>query len=129
MDRRAFAEHMMEDPADFYYGVMWNKLYRRDLVEKYHLGCTTELNWCEDFLFNLAYIRRAERFLRPAGPGLLLYEAKGQPGRLPAFENQRHAGAAAVAGILQDLYQSIGLYEDNKAKINAFVLMVAGTVP
>lgn len=29
----------------------------------------------------------------------------------------------------KELYQSIGLYEDNKAKINAFVLMVAGTAP
>ena len=26
--------HMMENPADFYYGVLWNKLYRRELVEQ-----------------------------------------------------------------------------------------------
>lgn len=77
MDRRAFAEHMMEDPADFYYGVMWNKLYRRDLVEKYHLGCTTELNWCEDFLFNLAYIRRAERFCALQAPVYYYMKRKG----------------------------------------------------
>ena len=28
---------MMENPADFYYGVLWNKLYRRERVEQYHL--------------------------------------------------------------------------------------------
>ena len=53
LTREEFAEHMMENPADFYYGVLWNKLYRRDLVEKYHLSMDTDVNWCEDFLFNL----------------------------------------------------------------------------
>ena len=30
LTREEFAAHMMENPADFYYGVLWNKLYRRD---------------------------------------------------------------------------------------------------
>ena len=29
MDKPAFARHLMEEPASFYYGVMWNKLYRQ----------------------------------------------------------------------------------------------------
>ena len=37
MTREAYAAHMMENPADFYYGVLWNKLYRRKLVEQYRL--------------------------------------------------------------------------------------------
>lgn len=28
LTREEFAAHMMENPADFYYGVLWNKLYR-----------------------------------------------------------------------------------------------------
>lgn len=32
IDREEFASFMMENPADYYYGVLWNKLYRRDLV-------------------------------------------------------------------------------------------------
>ncbi len=40
---------MMENPADFYYGVLWNKLYRRELVERYHLRMDPEISWCEDF--------------------------------------------------------------------------------
>lgn len=62
LTREEFAAHMMENPADFYYGVLWNKLYRRDLVEKYHLRMDVSVNWCEDFLFNLEYIRHAESF-------------------------------------------------------------------
>ena len=53
MTREEFAAHMMEDPADFYYGVLWNKLYRRAIVETHHLRMDPEISWCEDFMFNL----------------------------------------------------------------------------
>ena len=62
LTRQEYAAYMMENPADFYYGVLWNKLYRRDIVEQYHLRMNTDLTWCEDFLFNLEYIAHAERF-------------------------------------------------------------------
>lgn len=35
IDREEFASFMMENPADYYYGVLWNKLYRRDLVNRF----------------------------------------------------------------------------------------------
>ena len=31
LTQEEFAAHMMENPADFYYGVLWNKLYRREM--------------------------------------------------------------------------------------------------
>ena len=31
LTREEYAAHMMENPADFYYGVLWNKLYRREI--------------------------------------------------------------------------------------------------
>lgn len=62
MTREDYAAHMMENPADFYYGVLWNKLYRRAIVEAHHLRMNPEISWCEDFMFNLEYIRYAETF-------------------------------------------------------------------
>lgn len=62
LSRAEYAEHMMENPADFYYGVLWNKLYRRDIVERHHIRMDVDVRWCEDFLFNLEYILHAERF-------------------------------------------------------------------
>ncbi|MBQ8851129.1 MAG: glycosyltransferase, partial [Oscillibacter sp.] len=61
LSQSEYAEHMMANPADFYYCVLWNKLYRRDIVEAHHLRMNEEINWCEDFLFNLEYIRCARR--------------------------------------------------------------------
>ncbi len=60
LSREEFANFMMENPADFYYGVLWNKLYRRAIVEKYHLRMDSKISWCEDFMFNLEYIRYCE---------------------------------------------------------------------
>ena len=62
MTREEYAAHMMENPADFYYGVLWNKLYRRAIVEAHHLRMDPEISWCEDFMFNLEYIRYAASF-------------------------------------------------------------------
>lgn len=56
LSREEFASYMMEKPADFYYGVLWNKLYKKSLIELFHLKMDTEISWCEDFMFNLEYI-------------------------------------------------------------------------
>ena len=53
LSKEEFSHHMMENPADFYYGVIWNKLYRRDIIEKHELRMNAQINWCEDFMFNL----------------------------------------------------------------------------
>ena len=77
LNREEFAGFMMERPADFYYGVLWNKLFRRELVEKYHLYMDTGISWCEDFMFNLEYIRQAERFYVLRSPVYYYVKTKG----------------------------------------------------
>lgn len=51
-----FAEMMMESPSDFYYGVLWNKLYKNDILKEYCIRMDEDLSWCEDFIFNLEYL-------------------------------------------------------------------------
>lgn len=77
LSREEFAAHMMEKPADFYYGVLWNKLYRRDLIEQYHLRMDTEISWCEDFMFNLEYIRRTKAIYALRVPVYYYVKTKG----------------------------------------------------
>lgn len=60
MDRLAFATNMMQNPADFYYGVLWNKLYKRSVIEEHQVKMDSEISWCEDFMFNLEYIRHIQ---------------------------------------------------------------------
>lgn len=77
MDREEFAAYMMEDPADFYYGVLWNKLYRADLVREQKLRMDPQLNWCEDFMFNLEYLRFAQRIIALQVPIYYYVKTKG----------------------------------------------------
>ncbi len=58
--RDQYAEAMMKTPADLYYGVLWNKLYRRDLIEKYHVRMDEKVSYGEDMIFNLEYLLHAE---------------------------------------------------------------------
>ena len=77
LTREEYAAHMMEQPADFYYGVLWNKLYRRDIVADHGLRMDPDISWCEDFLFNLEYIRHAERFYALQVPIYYYVKTKG----------------------------------------------------
>lgn len=125
MSREEFAMEMADDPADFYYGVMWNKLYRRSIVEAHGLSCDASMNWCEDFLFNLHFIRHGSRFRALQKP---IYYYMKRKGSLVATESLSVDAVRMKFELLEsykDLYQSMGLYEEHKLKINAFVVAVA----
>ncbi|MBQ6451103.1 MAG: glycosyltransferase [Solobacterium sp.] len=63
LTRQEYAEWMMDSPADYYYGVLWNKLYRRQIIEQYHLRMDKTLSFCEDFVYNLEYILRCKTII------------------------------------------------------------------
>ncbi|MCR5254640.1 MAG: glycosyltransferase [Acetatifactor sp.] len=77
MTRDELAAQMMENPADFYYGVLWNKLFKREIIEKYGLRMDPKVSWCEDFLFNLEYIRHADVFYALHTPIYYYVKTKG----------------------------------------------------
>ena len=60
ISKRTYAEYMMKAPANYYYGVMWNKFYRADLIRAHRIKCPLELQWCEDFQFNLEFLQYAD---------------------------------------------------------------------
>lgn len=51
-----FAQLMMDSPADYYYGVLWNKLYKADIIKTFHLQMDEKIRFAEDFIFNLEYL-------------------------------------------------------------------------
>ncbi|MDO4331701.1 MAG: glycosyltransferase family 2 protein [Eubacteriales bacterium] len=77
MTRQEFAACMIENPADFYYGVLWNKLFRREIIEAHNIRMDVSLSWCEDFLFNLEYIRHANSFYALQVPVYYYLKRKG----------------------------------------------------
>ena len=51
---------MIQNPADYYYGVLWNKLYKKSIIDTYQLKMDASLSWSEDFIFNLEYLLHVE---------------------------------------------------------------------
>lgn len=39
----------------FYYGVIWNKLYKAEIIRENGIRFDEKMSWCEDFLFNIEY--------------------------------------------------------------------------
>lgn len=125
MSRRQFAEYMMEKPANFYYGVLWNKLYRRDIMDRYQIRCATDLNWCEDFLLNLQYLCYAETITAIPYPAYYYVKTKNSlVARETSMQNTIRMKLFTFS-YYKALYEQINLYEENKGKIGRYLLAVA----
>lgn len=61
LTRRDYADEMLHGPADLYFGVLWNKLYRREIIEAHSLRMDESVSYSEDMLFNLEYLLHAEQ--------------------------------------------------------------------
>lgn len=77
MNRVEYAVNMMQRPADFYYGVLWNKLYKRSIIEAYQLRMDSAISWCEDFIFNLEYVRHTRTIYALKIPVYYYVKTKG----------------------------------------------------
>lgn len=115
LTREQYAAYMMQEPADSYYGVLWNKLYRRSVIEEHQIRMNPELRWCEDFLFNLSYIRYAERFTAIQTPVYYYYE-----------ENELPSGYSRVSHGFEPVYDGnsrilvLGSFPSVKSRENSF---------
>ena len=56
LTRNEYASLMAESPADYYYGVLWNKLYKASIIKDNAMVMDKDLSFCEDFIFNLEYL-------------------------------------------------------------------------
>lgn len=57
LSQAEFLDRLSEYPNSFFYAVLWNKLYRRDIIIKNSIRCDGRLPWGEDFAFNTLYYR------------------------------------------------------------------------
>ena len=124
-DTDSFALHLLDKPASYYYGVLWNKLYVRDILTGHEIFFVSTLHWSEDLVFNLQYIQYASRF---AAIGTAGYNYVQNP---QSIVHTQVSPAAAlrmkttVFPYYKALYEKLGLYEQNKAAIRRYLVDVA----
>ena len=129
LTREEYAAHMMEQPADFYYGVLWNKLYRRAIVEAHHLRMDPEISWCEDFMFNLEYIRYAEVFRAIQIPIYYYVKTKGSLASQSLTISQTVKMKLTVFECYHRFFKTVldeDEYEKCRLKVYRFLLDAAG---
>ncbi len=50
----------LKDPGHHYYGVVWNKLYKSDIIKNNNLSFDSKVTLGEDFIFNINYWRNSK---------------------------------------------------------------------
>lgn len=123
--RLDYAEEMMKAPANYYYGVLWNKLYRRSLIEAAHLRFDPQVKWGEDFLFNLQYLEHAR--LIATIPTPVYYYRKREDSLVNSDLSLRRTIAMKkdTFNAYKELYQKLDLYEVQKGRIYSYFLSAA----
>ena len=124
-DKDTFALRLMDKPASYFYSVLWNKLYRRDILTGNDIQFVSEMRWAEDLVFNLRYIQYAERFVAIDKPG---YYYVQNPQSI--CHTQINA-ATIVQNKLQvfryykALYTRLGIYEEVRPQLYKFLVDIA----
>jgi glycosyltransferase involved in cell wall biosynthesis len=116
LSREEFGDYMIQNPSDFYFGVVWNKLYRRDIIEKYQLRMDVTLSWCEDFIFNMEYELHCKRIYPLQVPIYYYVRTRGSlasQGANPAKVVQMKLN---VIEYYNDFYKQVFDEEDYKAR-------------
>lgn len=123
--RKQYAEYMMKAPANFYYGVLWNKFFRTGIIRHHGLLCSDALDWCEDFQFNLEYLQYVNRIYVLQKPVYYYVKTKGSlvdtKIDLPTTVRTKRI----LFDYYKELYQSLELYEKNRLRIQTFYLQFA----
>lgn len=125
LTRKDYAAEMVKAPANYYYGVLWNKLYRRSIIEGAALRFDPGIKWGEDFLFNLQYLEHAR--LISTIPTPVYYYRKREDSLVNSDISLRRTIAMKKATFqaYKELYQKLELYEEQKGRIYSYFLSAA----
>ena len=125
LTRREYAEEMMKAPANYYYGVLWNKLYRRSLVESVRLRFDPQVKWGEDFLFNLQYLEHVRLVSTSVKP--VYYYRKREDSLVNSHISLRKTITMKkdTFRAYKELYQKLDLYEEQRGRIYGYFLSAA----
>lgn len=125
MDKDTFARRLMDKPASYFYSVLWNKLYRRDILTGHDIRFTSEVRWAEDLVFNMAYIQYADVFVSIGQPGYYYVQnpqsiCHTQIDPVGIVQNKLQ-----VFRYYKDLYTRLGMYEEIRPQLYKFLVDIA----
>ena len=127
-DKDTFALRLMDKPASYFYSVLWNKLYRRDLLTRNDIQFVSEMRWAEDLVFNLRYIQYAERFVAIDKPGYYYVQNPQSICHTQINLTTIMQNRLQMIDYYKDIYKKLGLYEEVQTQLHASLLGLAESV-
>lgn len=123
MPEKEFLDALVKRPGTFYFSVLWNKLYRTELIRKKNLRFDPFLSWGEDFGFNMQYYRFVHN-------GVALVEQ-------PVYHYIKRPGSTSIRTLIhvvhsckikwrlyqgfKGLYEEKGLYQQYRFYVHRYI--------
>lgn len=124
-DKDTFARRLMDKPASYFYSVLWNKLYRRDLLLAHDIRFTSEMRWAEDLVFNMQYIQYAEVFVSIGQAGYYYVQNPQSICHTQINPATLVQNKVQVFRYYKDLYTRLGMYEQVRPQLYKFLVDIA----
>ena len=124
-DKDTFARRLMDKPASYFYSVLWNKLYRRDLLTRNDIQFVSEMHWAEDLVFNLRYIQYAETFVSIGKAGYYYVQNPQSICHTQVHVSTVVQNKLQVFRYYKDLYTRLGMYEEVRPQLYKFLVDIA----
>ena len=124
-DKDTFALRLMDKPASYFYSVLWNKLYRRDILTGNDIRFTSELRWAEDLVFNMQYIQYAQTFVSIAAPGYFYVQNPQSICHTQINPATLVQNKVQTFRYYKDLYTRLGMYEEVRPQLYKFLVDIA----
>ena len=125
----AMMDHLCSHANSYYYGVLWNKLFLRELVEKGNVRFEHAFTWGEDFAFVMDYLREVKTvsFMKEAVYDYI--RSAGSTTVQQGLDSVRHPVKNMRIKVelyehLKDMYKSRGLYEKYKPRLWMYLFRV-----
>jgi len=86
------------------YGYIWNKLYKKSIIDKYNIEFRSNIAICEDLLFNIEYLDKADTDIVITNEKLYHYIMRGNSA-VNAKNINKKLTALASYQIIEELYK------------------------
>lgn len=124
-DQKDYALHLMEKPVTFFYNVVWNKIYRRDILTAHDLHFTNEMLHAEDQQFNIRYLEFVHRVVSLADPGYYYVQNPQSICHTQINLSTILQNRLQMMDYYKDLYTKLGLYEEVQTKMHTSLVAFA----
>ena len=128
LSRQDYADAMLRGSADLYYGVLWNKLYRREIIAREGLRMDETISYSEDMIFNLEYLMHVQHIAVLKAPVYYYQYTKGSLVDQSLNLSSTVKMKASVIGVYTEFYRNTfqGLdYQERLPVIYSYLLSVS----